>query len=261
MKLLKLTKKYLKMFIIIFSLGCLLSCGLEEFYFLDSIPDGNVTYIDTTGTNIRLSSSSYFENFVIFYRIYISETNISGQIVTAEQRTSINPALNSDFNAIFPWTDKTSTTVNTANLENSFLARRYYQLTLQGSNINGVLGSNSLGRTLEIRFSSIPRESPVLSLDNMTPPYPFLQRANSAPGMNFRPLPEDRLFFNHADLRNSNYATAEINADVASHSSANPLYAYASMYIAATGRTLDLPPRTIFSQPTFIGIFRLTENP
>ena len=249
------------MLIIILSLGCLLSCGLEEFYFLDAIPDGYVTYIDTTGTNIRLSSgSSSFENFVIFYRIYISETNISGQILTAEQRTSINPALNSDFNAIFPWTDKTSTTVNTANLENSFLARRYYQLTLQGSSINGVLDTSSLGRRLEIRFTTQAGESPFLLFDDITPHY-LLQRANSAPGMNFRPLPEDRLFFSHADLRNSNNATAEINADVASHSSVNPLYAYVSMYIAATGRTLDLPPRTIFSQPTFIGIFRLTENP
>jgi hypothetical protein len=32
------------------------------------------------------------------------------------------------------------------------------------------------------------------------------------------------------------------------------------MYIAAEGRSLETPSRTIYSQPTFIGIFMLADS-
>ena len=241
-------------------LWCLVSCGLEEFLYIDYIPEVNVD-IGTNDVTIRLPSSgtmgyNYFDNFIIFYRIYMSGINPVGKVETSQQRTDINPALNSDYSSIYPSTDQTSTTVNTSNLANSFFSRRYYLLTLEDEEINSVLGGGALGRELKITFSSIAGEQPVLSLDGTTP-Y-ILQRAFEGPGITFSPKPDHRYFLNHPDIYNSANATIEINADVANRAETSQpnLYTYVSMYIAATGRSYLT---TIYSQPSFIGIFKLPE--
>ena len=239
---------------------CLVSCGLEEFLYIDYIPELNVD-IGTNDVIIRLPPSgalgyNYFDNFIIFYRIYMSGINPVGKVETVQQRTDINPTLNSDYTNIYPSTDQTSTTVNTSNLANSFFSRRYYLLTLEDFEINNVLGAGSLGRELKITFSSISGEQPTLSLDGGTP-Y-VMKRAIEGPGVIFSPKPDHRYFLNHPDLYDSVNATSDINADVADRSANNPLtrYTYVSMYIAAIGRSYLT---TIYSQPTFIGIFKLPE--
>lgn len=266
--------------IVFLSLFCLLSCGLEAFYYIEFIHDEYVAMSDVTRASIRLPSresegngysppSDYFDNFIIFYRIYISGDNPVGTILTSDLRNTINPTLNSDFNGILSTTDKTSTSVNTSNLETFFFNRRYYQLTLEDADIASVLSRDSLStnsqlRTIEIIFSPIAGDRPLLTLNLNGSPYAeyVLQRANSGPGTEFRPEPENRYFLNHADLYDSAKATNEINADVASRSAANPpsRYTYVSMYIAAAGKSYDMPPRNIYSQPTFIGVFMLPES-
>jgi hypothetical protein len=256
------------------ALFCLLSCGLEAFYYIDYIPQGD--YTDSKAI-IRLPSTNdlgygregnYFSNFILFYRIYISDSNTpTGMYLTDSSgtRNEINPSLNSDYNGIYPITDITSTTVNTSNLETTFLNRRYFVITLAEEPIDRVLGGGSLGKTLDIFFNPYNGAKPTLSLDGGVTTY-TLQRAISAPGISdFHPRPDNanlyRSFLNHADLCNKDFINDEINRDVATNSKSQELlrYTYVSIYIAATGKSLEMPPRTIYSQPTFVGIFRLTD--
>jgi hypothetical protein len=242
----------------------LLSCGLEAFYYIDYIPQGE--YYDTN-TIINLPSSgtegyTYFDNFIIFYRIYISANIVqTGRQLegtgTNNGRTAINSTLNSDYNGLYSLTDITSTSVNTSDLERTFSNRRYFTLTLQDANINAVLGSSSLGQRLEIFFDTRNGEQPTLRINSAS--Y-NLQRAIKNENLaldNLNPLP-NRNFLNHPELYSTVNVTNGRNADVAS-GSGTPRYTYVSMYIAAKGTSLEMPPSPIYSQPTFIGIFQLSE--
>jgi len=151
-------------------------------------------------------------------------------------------------------TDKTNTSAIPTNLDTTFSNRRYFKLTLEEANIDSVFGRGSLGQTLEIRFSPINGELPILTLNGGTP-Y-TLRRAISGPSLNFNPRPENRYFLNHNDLNNTANATNDINADVATNTPTNPAFTYVSMYIFAIGKDYL---STIYSQPTHIGIFRLAE--
>jgi hypothetical protein len=236
-----------------------MSCGLEAFYNIDYIPEGSFT---DTSARIQLPPSSadgystYFRNFVIFYRIYISDVNTFAKIDTSDLRTSINPTLNSDFTSFFPYTDITNPNAITSNLENTFFNRRYFQLGLEGGDIANVLGGGSLGRNLEFAFPGNNRSTLTINGTEYV-----LQRTDGSesPGIIFKPTPDNLYFLNHPDLYAAANATNDINADVATSNRADALYTYVSMYIAATGKSLEMPPRTIFSPPTHIGIFRLAD--
>jgi len=263
---------FFMMCICLLSLGGLLSCGLEAFYYIDYIPPSD--YADTRSTISLPSGSSegyggaasWFTNFIIFYRIYISGEYINtGPYLrdSSVDRSTINSTLNSDYNILNPYTDINSTTVNTSNLENTFSNRKFFLLTLEGADINDVLGSGSLGGSLVIAFPPNPGEKPTLTINGGTP-Y-ILQRAVENQNLNLYNLSAlpNRNFLNHYDLyTNANVnATNGTNIDTVIYSgSRTPLYTYVSMYIAARGTSLEMPPRTIYSQPTFIGIFRLANS-
>ncbi|MDR0456053.1 MAG: hypothetical protein LBH20_05165 [Treponema sp.] len=246
----------------------LLSCGLEVFYYIDYIPQSDM---DTTvRATIRLPSpssdngySNYFEKFIIFYRIYISDiletADIASTVTNDVFNKLINASLNSDFANLYSNTDKTTTDVPTANLENTFYTRKYFLLTLEGANIDSILGTGSLGGRLEIYFPPIQGVKPTLILNGNS--Y-VLQRAKDGQGYDFDPQP-DRYFLNHEDLCNTAYAADNrINPDVATNTKPGVefRYTYVSMYIAAAGKSLEPLPRTIYSQPTFIGIFKLADK-
>jgi hypothetical protein len=249
-----------------FFLSCILSCGLESISYLDNIPEGD--YSDTR-TIIRLPSASiesyrdFFDYFVIYYRIYISEYSYSGTINTDSARRDINQRLYDDFIHFESYTiNNTTTTVSPIN-QGTFPNRNYYQLEFEGAAINNVLGSGSLGSILEISFSPYTGENPVIILnDNRY----TLQRANKGPDYDseFYPKPDQR-FLNHFELYDSSNAinqiqsSTNINADVYGRTDIPSRYTYVSMYIVAQGTSLEMPPQTIFSQPTFLGIFRLAE--
>jgi len=267
-------KKHCVVLLVCFiSLSCLLSCGLEAFYYIDYIPN---SVMDTTvRATINLPSSSsegysnYFTHFIIFYRIYISTIQETALIASTTTNnvlnTSLNSSLNSDFNSLYNSTDKTSTNPSTANLENTFLNRKFFQLELESYNITSILGSGSLGKTLEIAFPPNSGMRPTLILNGNS--Y-VLQRVKGDDVLGIPPFyqkPNDRYFLNYPELNDTANATSTINADVAAaNSNANAdtdvRYTYVSMYIAATGKSFELPPRNIYSQPTFIGVFRLAES-
>jgi len=252
--------------ICVLSLCGLLSCGLEEFYYIDYIPQGD--YNDTNAV-ITLPSrgyegyTTYFDNFIIFYRIYISGVT---QVQTGDNlrtnsvdRSNINQSLNADYTFFYSFTDITSTTVNTSNLETTFGSRGYYVLTLENAEINNVLGSGSLGNRLEIAFPPNPREEPTLTLNNGDPHK--LRRAAAAPAgqssVIFSPRPNRNLLNSSALYNNDNITLG--NTDTVAYTADTPRYTYVSLYIAARGRG-GTPPLPIFSQPTFIGIFRLADS-
>jgi len=253
------------LFFSFFSLLCLLSCGLEDFPFIDYI--ANSTMDTTVRATIRLPSSSddgystYFAYFIIFYRIYISDIPETALIASTSTNNvfnqSLNTALNSDFSALYSLTDKISTNVSTANIENTFLSsRKYFLLSLEGVEINNILSRDSLGKTLEIAFPPNAGSRPTLSLSGGTP-Y-VLQRNRDL----MQPMPRDRYFLNHPDLYNTANVTDQINADVAINTKTNTefRYTYVSMYIAAKGNVYNPLPQVIYSQPTFIGVFRLADS-
>jgi hypothetical protein len=250
------------------SLFVLLGCGLETFYYIDYIELSD--YRNETFSRVQLPSdgsegygdNQYFNNFIIFYRIYLSDKLETGALNNSgDVLNSINTALLSDYNWSITYTNTNSTTVITSNLDNTFYSRRYFKLELEGARVDGILGRDALGKILEIRFPDPTDEIPVLVLG--TDSY-VLQRANpsSSSGTIFRPLPVDsRSFYNFPELCNSENATQEINADVASNSRGGEMrYTYVSMYIAAVGQSFEIPPTTVFSQPTFLGIFRLPDR-
>jgi len=247
--------------IFLLSLCCLLSCGLDDLPYIDYIPDSVMT--DNTSARILLPSSydegysSYFVRFEIYYRIYISGEQLSGEINTSALRSQINSSLDSDFASFRSLTDKTNTSNIPSNLDTTFSNRKFFKLVLEeDANIDNVLGRSSLGQTLDIRFSPINRAIPVLTLSNGNPYN--LRRANSGPSVNFNPRPEDRFFLNHQDLNNTANATTDINADVATNTPTIPAYTYVSMYIFAVGKNPE-NFTSIYSLPTHIGIFRLAE--
>ena len=251
----------------------LFSCGLQDVPYIGRVLEPAHTSLSGTDEfrlpssgDIGFGSMDPFTHFVIFYRIYLSNVFHGADTVDASHdRISINSQLNADYNAAFSWTDPTNAAVNTAGVHNFFVnTRGFFPLELEGNAIgghNGVLGGDSLGRAMRIDFSGIPGQAPRLWLDNRS--Y-YLRRAGGiGDGFDFEPLP--RLgnalpFFNHMELLDGeNRTNRTVNADVALQvpTGGQIEHSYVMMYIAASGLSLTAPPVRVFSQPTFLGIFRL----
>ena len=230
-------------------------CGIEEYYFLPQVPQERINRTSNTEALISappIDQFYYALNYTIFYRIYISGYNTSGEIQTASERSSIHSSLSSDYDVIYPHTDPTNTTATTA-VNNLFRNRNYFELELEGIDIKDLLSPN--GGTIRILFPTANWDIPVLYLNNSTQGI-HLQRSGDL----ISPLPADDLFFrNREDLSNPSNATSTINADVAGRSGLTQRFAYVSMYIAAVG--LDPVLFTpIYSKPSHISIFKLPDT-
>jgi len=232
----------------------LLTCGIEEYYYLPQVPEINIRTEFNTAATINLPSlTSYYyaQNYSIYYRIYISGHSEPGTIDTSTLRSTISSNLESDYNAIYPNTDPTSTTAGTP-ADTLFKNRNYYRLELDGVNINNILTTN--GGNVSILFPTVQGGYPVLSINNGTE---FrLYRSKDL----ISPEPKgDRSFRNTSDLNAPEKATANINADVASRTGLSQRYAYVSMYVVAEG-TNQAVFTPIYGKPTHISVFRLPEN-
>jgi hypothetical protein len=274
----KLTSGFSVLGLIFLSLFCLLSCGLEEVSYIDYIPEGD--YVSVNRATVRLPSSSadgygsYFTNFIIYYRIYIAGVTPSPPLVnTDDLRGEINPSLRSDWTSMSYLTDITSTTGSTSNLENTFNTRRYYKLELETidgnpARIDNVLSLAARDKTLIIDFPLQPGidSKPTLRLNDETEYVLLRANRSTITDTPFYPLPENRYFQNHEDLYesanaySSSNSSPTVNADTvsrtadANNSSENT---YVSMYIAAAGVSNLV---AVYSQPTFLGIFRLPNS-
>ncbi|MCL2066081.1 MAG: hypothetical protein FWG99_01280 [Treponema sp.] len=241
--------------IILFAL-IMLSCGLEEYYYLEQVPEEYIEAEFVNKATVRLPSltAHYATNYGIFYRIYISGHLTDSIQLSSADLGLINSTLAADYSAIYPSTDPTSTSINTA-IGTLFRNRRYYELALDGTNIRNVLTRN--GGTLIFEFSTVPGEVPTLSLNAGTPIPLFRSNGEGT----FIPEP-DRYFFNSPDLNDNAKTTETINADTNPNTGIQEgafRYTYVSLYVVAMGMD-DRNFSTIFSKPTHIGIFKLPDS-
>jgi len=234
--------------------GIFLSCGLEENYYLESVPQIRITRVKNNSATINLPSltQSYATHYSIFYRIYISDKNIDSEIQNSDAELGgINPSLLNDYGNILPYTDPTNTSSVNADIGNLFRVRSYNELELDEADIKTKLSKN--GGTVVIDFP--PNNVPTLTRNGESP----IRLYRSTGGGDFTPQP-DRLFFNSDDINNNNKAINTINADVAPNTTAGqPRYTYVSMYIVTVGSNLQ-EFNQIYSKPTYISIFKLPDK-
>jgi hypothetical protein len=230
---------------------CLLfsTCGIEEnFFYLPQVPESGIGRTLNTDAVISIPplNQDYATGYIIFYKIYISDTNDNEIISILNNNTRIL----SDYNELFPYTDPSDTTKITS--LNTFSSMRYYELELDdGTNIRNTVLSKS-GGTFDIKFPSASGDKPFINFNGNK--Y-ILYRSNG--GGTFNPKP-DRYFFSSPELNDSGNAVPSINADVSGQSGISE-YAYVSMYIAAVGMNPENFSR-LYSKPTHISIFILPKN-
>jgi len=232
----------------------LTTCGLEEYYFLPQVPQTNIRTVFNTSATINLPQLDtnryyYAQNYKIYYRIYISDFSTSSNETSL--LGNISSTLASDYNAIYPNTDPTSTSAGTP-AGTLFNNRNYFELELNGVDINNLLSTN--GGNLSISFPTTQGGFPVLSINN------GISYRLYRSGKLISPEPrDDRSFRNSSDLYAPEKAISNINADVAARAGLSQNYAYVSMYIVVIGSNPQaFTP--IYSKPTYISIFRLPEN-
>jgi len=233
----------------------LLTCGIEEYYYLPQVPQINIRTIFNTSATVNLPPLTeyyYAQYYIIYYRIYISGFLTSSfSPDDTSLFNNISSTLASDYNAIYPNTDPTSTTAGTP-ANTLFKNRNYFELALEGADINNLLTTN--GGSVRILFPTVQGGYPVLSINNG--PEFRLYRSKDLTS----PEPKgDRSFRNASDLNAPEKATATINADVAGRTGLSQRYAYVSMYVVAAG-TNQAAFTPIYGKPTHISVFRLPEN-
>jgi len=242
--------RLLKPVTIIFAI-LLVSCGIEETYYLPQLSDGNISRTSNTAAVINIppiSAQYYYAGYYsIFYRIYISDHYTLADI-TQTYMSNISSSLVADFNALAPLIDPTNTTSITS--ASSFRNRNYFEIELDGENIRNKLSKS--GGTLRILFPTMTGSYPAAYFNDE----PEIRLIRSSQLIS--PEPRDDLYFrNTQELRNNANANSNVNADVAGRSDASQ-YAYVSMYIVAVG-TNPTNFTQIFSKPTHISVFRLPD--
>jgi hypothetical protein len=196
-----------------------------------------------------------FTNFKLFYRIYISDRGDVDEQITQDNSAlqgTINPTLRSNVSGIN--TDPANTAINTTTVNNYIRNFRLYELELEDRNMDTFLRTSG---SLLINFplTGIPYA------EKGSENYYLLRSTgeSSLYGGVFRPATDDLYLRNTAELNRSEYATPNLNGDVADNASAGtPRYTYILIYIVCSGfDSANLG--TIYSTRTFVGVFRLPE--
>jgi hypothetical protein len=226
------------------------SCGIEDYPYIDPIPDGNIIRDLNSRAIIRIpgdSPGTTFTNFAVFYRIYVSDTLLSSTTSTSSY-SSINSTLVSDYNTFSGYIN--STTQVNVDMNKLFSDRGYKYLGLENDNISNALSSSSLGKSLTFDFSSSKR--PTMTIGNFT----YVLWRSDGGGL-FSPRP-DRYFVNSGELWNSENISNTINADVVNKANmdGDMRYTYVAMFIVAVGIN-PTSYSNIYSTPSRIHVFLL----
>ena len=252
----------------------LVSCGIEDYPYIYSIPTGNVQNELNSRVSIFIPDSNsgnlYFTNFTVFYRIYISDRDFPSP--SESDFSQINPSLYSDHSRVRGYIGNDSmgsSTISTL-FQNTI---KYYTLSLEGTEIDHFLSdrnqvgsppSNIFNKYLIIDFSrgesgldTIPYMVIAdLNSGELSPRYNLL-RYNGA-GV-YEPKPDNLYFDNTSDLlAEENVSNEGINNDVTDKSNSERKYTYVNMYILASG----IDPSTftqLYSSPTHIGVLKLPD--
>ncbi|MDR2701889.1 MAG: hypothetical protein LBB72_05610 [Spirochaetaceae bacterium] len=234
------------------------SCGIENYIYLDAVEtviDTDVNKAQFILPNTNTSTEEYFRYYAIYYRIYLSDLDLTGTINTATLRNSINPVLNSHFNSIEPYIDNEN--YAPSGIYSVFTRLNYFSLyvTLEDK-INEVEPGARLkpGELVSLDFTDSSK-GPFMTVNNDPSTSLYLFRSSNA---NPYPQKDDRLFFWTDDLFESDNINAERNRDVEKPvTNFNELNktAYVSMYVLAVGIDTTFSP--VYSRPCHIGIFKI----
>jgi len=227
----------------------LLSCGVEEYYYLPQVPEISVSTVLNTSATLNLppipNDYYYAGYYIIFYKIYASNHNTQSSSVNEFYQISSN--LSSDYNYFSPFANPTNTS-STISI-NTFKNRNFFELKFEDTDTTDILPKT--GGTLNITFSTASGTIPTASLDSGGEKR--LLRSSELTS----PEPPDRYFRNTTELRDLANANSNKNADVAGQSS-DKNFTYAAMYIVAAG-TNPASFTPIYSKPTFINVFKLPD--
>jgi hypothetical protein len=229
----------------------LLSCGIETYYYLPFVPAVTGSSITSATINLPSVPMAYFRNFSLYYRIYVSGSNISISSYTHDILRAINPTLDLDYYALLPYTD--TTTASTANAAVVMGNRGYQPLFF---NTSGGISSDELttstGEQVVISFPPAAGSIPTLNRSSGGLSYE-LMRSNVG---GITPTP-DR-YFRYTGSGYYDTISTTTNADVVDDTTGGSTkdYAYAAIYIVTTGLN-EQTYAPLYSIPTFVGIFEL----
>ncbi|MDR0690077.1 MAG: hypothetical protein LBG08_07445 [Spirochaetaceae bacterium] len=225
------------------------TCGIDDYIYLAPIPRDTILVDLNNKVTIPLpsqsgASASYFRNYEIYYRIYVSGRMELGTIEEG-LLSSISTSLYSDYSAMQPYTNvETSTATNVGTVLSNL---KYFPLDFEDTNYE--LRQNYTV-TLDFSPTSVPEPS-IIDPSRQSP----LVRSSLVTN----PAPNNRYFLNNADLNSNANAVATRNADVQGNTAITAeRYTYVALYIVATGRDSNYSP--IFSKPTFVGVFLLPDG-
>ena len=261
----------------------LLSCGLEDYKFIQAIPQADIeqnTLYDLindekfgvfNAATIKIPAAyegSDLNNFhfVIFYRIYISDKSRDDLGFTDNGTTlygDINSTLANDYNSFYRYIGSTFND----DMDRLFRNRDYKYLCLVNStfgnvNIDTVLsGANVLGKKILIEFPLTAGSYPTMTIGSNV--Y-YLYRSNDNGRYNadnpYRFFIYKQNFWSSKADTGNERIDSTMNADVADKNEiaeGDRFYAFAAMYIAAAAID-DETYSYIYSTPSLIHVFRLT---
>jgi hypothetical protein len=247
------------------ALGCLGSCGIETYKYLDYVDSGIPMLLNTTAyITLPGGQPPYFRYFIIYYRIYISDLPVSG-VVDTGILPQINSILSSDYTYFSSYTNTTSTVVPTT-MGTIFSGRKYFPLELENYSIENVLNTGGGVITLDFAANALLKPALVMGdIRNETPGSPYTRYQLSRNRRNDNnPYADNYYFVNSDDVNNGAHISSDssnINQDVqnSSQNISGQKYTYVSMYILSYGLD-DSNFTNIYSIPTFIGIFRMPDE-
>jgi len=229
-------------------LPLLSACGIEDYYYLGT-PINNLVRSSNDRATFNLAnyeSSDNFSQFRMYYRIYVTDMDPPSTDTALGILSQINSSLSSDYNAILPYINSDTQTIN---IDNLFTGRKYYALDITGGSIESLLQPR-WNVVLDFMAGTIP---------SLTTPSGGASLYRSTGGGVFSPRP-DRYFRNDSQLYDPNNINDTTNADVADKSGiTGTRYTCVSMYIVAVGWNMQQFTQ-FYSIPAFLGIFKLPDS-
>jgi hypothetical protein len=243
------------------------ACGIEDYPYLESIPQADVSQNSNDQGRVIIRGSSngggnpgpgYFTHYAVYYRLYVGSYEELAPM--KNNLYTINPQMSSDYNAIEPYIDNDS--IGSSSMGSIFSGRNFYTMVINSDENflnDSTLNLSGYGKTLIFDFnrSAVPE---LYFEDNSAHKYP-IRRSNG--NGSFNPRPSNRYFVNSPDLYDPVNSTPNINADIVKReglADGDTRHTYIMLYILAIGINLQsFPP--IYSTPSTAIILRLPDDP
>lgn len=192
-----------------------------------------------------------FQNYVIYYRIYLCDTPLSS-FETSAERGAVSGNLESHYNTLYPHTQ--NDTVSSVSLDRIFSNCGYYSLEVEGStSLSSLLSDPGGGDEIELNFAPSETPYPRITISG-TPRYLYRNTDARIQSPIVQAL-SDRLFFPNF----AGWSTTDNNTDLQPRTGSNPsTNTYISLYILAFGIDNNYSP--VYSRPEHIGIYYLIQE-